>query len=194
MSEYSNILLYSDNYNIIGEKDQVLQFLLKNDESLICKKQNISYSSKNLSEYDYNLINENNIVKHDQIKEKGNIIFDHNLVYIKNKQNNFEYIGLYNTGKIINIIPELYRDLIIKYHNCLAFSKNIDLLEKIEITNKIKPFNKNEIRNTFYNKHQNLYCLVYANHDLFEKILTEDLLKKKDFLFLSSQSILFILY
>ena len=191
MSEFSKILSYSENYNIIGDKEQVLQILLKSDESIITKKQYIAYSSKNLDEYNLDLINKNNILKQNELKDKGNLISDSNLTFIKNKQMGFEYIGLFNIGKIVKIIPNLYKDVVINYEKCVAFSKNIDLLEKNEISKKIKPFLVNINRALPYYINQNRYCYVSFNNDPIEKLLTNDMLNKREYIFLSSPSIIY---
>ena len=183
MSEYSNILSLSDNHNILGNNNETLQFLLRTEDSIITKKQYIAYCSKNLDEYNYDLINKNNILKQNELKDKGKLIMDDNLIYIKNKQMNFEYIGLFNIGKLIKIIPSLYKDLIINYEKCITFTKNIDLLEKDEITKKIKPY----LNQKFF-KAKNRFCYVYSMDLAIDKILASDILNKRDFLFLSTSS------
>lgn len=191
MSELSNILALSSNYTIIGEKDQILQFLLKNDEGIITRQQNIAYSSKNLEEYLYYKIHQNNILKQNELKTKGKLIYDPNLILIKNKQMNFEYIGIYNHGKIIKITPFLYKELVVNYERVLAFSKNIDLIENNDITKRIKPFmSTNPLRPFKYYVNPNRYCLVNSNKDPFEKLIFNDVLNKRDYLFFSCQSIL----
>ncbi len=189
MSELSNLLALSENYTIIGEKDQILQLLLKNDEGIITRQQNIAYSSKNLDEYLYYKINENNVLKQNELKNKGKLIHDPNLVYIKNKQMNFEYIGIYNHGRIIKILPFLYKELVVNYERVLAFSKNVDLVENNEITKRIKPFmSYNPLRPFKYYVNPNRYCLIISNNDPFEKLYFNDVLNKRDYVFLSTQS------
>ena len=190
MSELTNILSFTENYSILGDKDQVLQILLKNDEGIITKKQNIAYSSKNLEEYLYDKINENNILKENEIKDKGKLIKDPNLVYLKNKQMNFEFVALYNQGKLLKISPFLYKDLAVRFDRVLGFSKNIDLLENKDISNRINQFNKKQL----YFENKNIYCLVNSNNDQFEKLCFNDILNKRDYLFITSQSNLFNFY
>lgn len=194
MSEISNILSLTDNYSIIGDKDQVLQILLKNDEGIITKQQYVAYSSKNLDEYLCYKMNENNILKQKEINDKGKLIYDDNLILLKNKQMNYEYVGLYNHGKIIKILPFLYKDLIINYERILGYSKNIDLIENKNISNRINPFLINPNRHlpkVGYFIIQNKYCLVISNNDALEKVYTNDVLNKRDYLFISAQSIKF---
>jgi len=195
MSDISHIISISENYSVIGDKDQILQIMLKNDEGIITKKQNIAYSSKNLEEYLYYKIHENNILKQNELKDKGNIFNDSNLILIKNKQMNFEYIGLFNHGKLLKILPSLYKDLVVNYERVLAFSKNIDLIENKELTNKMKNYGPNNfMRPIKYYMKPNRYCLVNSNNDIFDKLVYNDILNKRDYLFLSSQSKLSNLY
>lgn len=85
---------------------------------------------------------------------------------------------------------EFYKDLIINYEKCLAFSNNIDLIETNEITKKIKPFLKSNRSLTNY-MNQNRYCSIVSRTHVIEKLLSNDMLNKRDYIFLSSPCIIF---
>ena len=93
---------FNENCSIIGEKDQVLQILLKKLDSIVIKKQCLYYmSSTKLEEiYFYNRNNALPVDNQQDLKNIGNILRDNNLIRLKNKNSNFEYVGISNGGNI----------------------------------------------------------------------------------------------
>jgi hypothetical protein len=85
-----------NNYSSIIERDQVLQIILKRNDSVILKKQNIQYmSSETLEESLYSKKKSSN---EEKIIKSGKRINDNNLIKLKNVNNNFEYLGVFQGG------------------------------------------------------------------------------------------------
>jgi hypothetical protein len=98
-----NIELQNNSY-IIGEKDQVLQIILKLNDSIIFKKTSLHYlSTTNLEEMAYYKKSSSN---DEEINKIGKRVTDKILIRLKNLENNFAYLGLSNHG--INKILKLY--------------------------------------------------------------------------------------
>jgi hypothetical protein len=86
----------NNNSSIIGERDQVLQIILKKNDSVILKKQNLQYmSSETLEE---TLFSKKKSSNEEKIIKLGKRINDNNLVKLKNVNNNFEYLGVFQGG------------------------------------------------------------------------------------------------
>lgn len=182
MENISNNLEINENFHIIGEKDQVLQLILKRNDSVICKKPNIYYlSSHDLEEISYSKLQANadtNI---------GTRIKDSRLVKIKNKANTFEYIGIYNGGRIMKIIPFIYKDLFIRFDCLIAHSENIELLEVKEIRTALQKFHKND---GFIFKDHRFYMVhsMKLKHVDIDNFGVSDYHYIRDYLFLSNES------
>ena len=86
-----------NNSTIIGESDQVLQVILKRNDSINFKKKNLHYlSSPYLEEtLHYKKTSPND----EEINRIGCRVKDNNLIRLKNSENNFAYVGLVNSGK-----------------------------------------------------------------------------------------------
>src|SRR5690606_16383290 len=98
----------------------------------------IYYLSPNLEQTEYNkIINIKEKENSDKKDLPGTLIKNSNLVKLKNTKSNFEYIGLYNGGKIMQINPFLYKDLFIRYDSLVAFTDNIELYENRSISRSI---------------------------------------------------------
>lgn len=160
---YRNIEI-NDNSSIIGEKDQVLQVIMKRNDSFVFKKSNLYYISS--SRMEETLYHKKRISNDDELKKIGSVVRDDNLVKIKNVDNNFEYIGLYNGGKIMKICPLLYNDLFIRYDCLLGFSSNLDLLDVKEVRSKVEKFHR-------------IDNLLYRNYKFF--MIHSEKIKEKNF-------------
>jgi hypothetical protein len=85
-----------NNSSIIGEKDQVLQIILKKNDSVIFKKSSLHYlSSTHLEEMAYNKKSSPN---DEAINKIGKRVTDKTLIRLRNLENNFAYVGLCNHG------------------------------------------------------------------------------------------------
>lgn len=96
---YKNIET-NDSYSIIGEKDQVLQILLKKSDAIVFKKQNLYYMSSTDMEETLHK-NKNNLFTSDKLSQYGKRIQESNLIRLKNVKNTFEYVGIYGGGILI---------------------------------------------------------------------------------------------
>ena len=135
----------NNNINISTIDNKILQILLKTNDKIIVNSKYITYaSSSNLTENIYN--DENNFInklqkkikksKSEKLEKITNCLF----LELKNKNDNFEYLGLSKGGKIIKILPILYNNLFINIENILAFNNNIDLLKDEKLNEKISKF------------------------------------------------------
>ena len=100
----TNLEIY-EHSSIIGDKDQVLQVMLKKGDSIVCKKQSLYYmSSTQMEEVIYHkknlLLGSQQRIDDIMKKEGGTHVKDNNLINLKNNKNSFEYLGLFNGGKI----------------------------------------------------------------------------------------------
>ncbi len=87
----------NNNSSIIGEKDQLLQIVLKKCDSIVTKKANVQYlSSENIEE---TLFSKKKSSNQEKISKIGKRVNDNNLIRLKNINNNFEYIGIYQGGR-----------------------------------------------------------------------------------------------
>lgn len=103
---YKNLEI-NDSYSIIGEKDQVLQIILKRSDVIIFKKQNLYYiSSTDMEETLHK--NRNHFFTSEKVKEIGKRIQESNLIRLKNVKNTFEYVGIYGGGKNKNQLNFLF--------------------------------------------------------------------------------------
>src|SRR5690348_3376786 len=95
-----------NNASIIGDKDQILQIVLKKNDSIVLNKQNLYYfSSPDLEE---SLSYKKNSTLEEQLNKIGRRVKNDNLVKIRNIQNNFEYVGIYNGGRCkTNILKKI---------------------------------------------------------------------------------------
>ena len=135
----------NNNINISTIDNKILQILLKTNDKIIVNSKYITYaSSSNLTENIYN--DENNFInkllkktkksKSEKLEKITNSLF----LELKNKNDNFEYLGLSKGGKIIKILPILYNNLFINIENILAFNFNIDLFNDEKLNEKISKF------------------------------------------------------
>ena len=182
MENVLNNLEINNNYTIIGDKDQVLQILLKKNESVICKKNILYYlSSDEMESIEYHKVNTIT-----QEKERPGVLYKNsNLVRLKNIKNAFEYIGLLNGGKVMKVIPLLYKDLFIRYDSLIAFSDSIELYDIKDVTNSVYRFKHND---NFINA-DNKFLLLHSKKSLeLDKFSVADYHYLKDYVFLSSES------
>ena len=134
----------NNNINISIIDNKILQILLKTNDKIIVNSKYITYaSSSNLTENIYN--DENNFLnkfqkKNQKTKEKLEKITNSSFLELKNKNDNFEYLGISKGGKIIKILPILYNNLFINIENILAFNNNIDLFNDENLNEKISKF------------------------------------------------------
>lgn len=182
MENLLNNLDTTSNYSIIGDKDQTLQILLKKNDSVVCKKQNLYYfSSDKLETIEYHRLNSITPIA----EQPGLLYKDNNLIRLKNTKNNFDYIGLLNSGKLMKIVPMLYKDLFIRYDTVVAFSEGLELYDIKDITSKVKRFQYHDL---IYNV-ENKFLLLHSKKNLeMEKYTLTDYHHMKDYLFLSSES------
>ena len=131
-----------NNSTLIGDSEQLLQVVLKKNDGIVLNKKNLVYFSSPMIEE--TLYYKKKSSKDEQLKNIGKRINDNNLIRLKNNQNNFQYVGIHNGGKIMKIYPFLYNDLFIRYDCLLAFSDNIELLDVDSIRNKIEKFHKKD--------------------------------------------------
>jgi hypothetical protein len=194
MENLMSNLEINDNFTITGDKDQVIQFLLKKNESIICKKANFYYSAtSSLEETQYNKIlalKEKNKEKDEKTKNLGIRLTNSSLVRLKNTNNFFEYIGIYNGGKIITINPLLYKQLFIRYDTLLAFTDSIEFYENKQVTRMVYKFQYHE--NLFST--ENRFYQVYSTKvkEGVEKFNLSDYPYLKEFVFLCSESKLIV--
>lgn len=172
----------NNNYSIIGEKDQALQIVLKKNDSIVCKKQNLYYfSSDNIESIEHHRLNSITPIT----ERPGNLHKDNSLVRLKNTKNNFDYVGLLNSGKLMKIIPMLYKDLFIRYDTLVAFSEGVELYDIKDVSSKVKRY---QFFDYIYNT-DNKFLLVHTkkNTDL-DKFTITDYQILKDYIFVSSES------
>jgi hypothetical protein len=181
----------SDNFTITGDKDQVLQILLKKNESIICKKANFYYSATNSIEetqyYKILEVKEKNSKEVGESKSLGVRLGNPALVRLKNVNNFFEYVGIYNGGKIVTINPFLYKELFIRYDSLLAFTDSIEFYENKQVTRMLYKFQYHE---TFFNTENRFYQIHSSKlkHDGVERFTLADYQYLKEFVFLTSES------
>lgn len=174
----------SDVVSIIGKECQTLQIVLKKNEKINVNKKYILYaSSDELDEIQYskvdslinqNLTNSSSLFFSNSKEERLKKVNIDSIVRLKNKKDNYEYVGLTMGGKIMKIIPILYQNLYVKVDNILVFNEGIELLQDKERDERInKVFQQNIFRrgvginmnqpilglgNNFNNKNQ--FCLI----------------------------------
>jgi hypothetical protein len=184
----------NDNYTITGEKDQVVQLLLKKNEGIICKKQNIYYLSSNqMEETQYSKIVSMKEKNKDKDKHDhpcpGIQLQNSNLVRLKNTKNNFEYIGIYNGGKVMTINPFLYKELFIRYDTLLAFTDTLELYEDRKITRMLYRFQYHDNIFSTDNRFYQVYSTKQKGESI-DKFTLSDYHYLKEHVFLCSESIL----
>lgn len=196
MNEISKNLELYDNFTILGgEKDQVLQFILKNNKGIVTKRHHVHYRSSSLEETLFT--KKIDLVHH---KEKTTEldtkhykkIKDDKLIRFKNTKMTFEYIGIANggifwlkKGKIMKIHPILYNNLFIRYDKLLAFSDNIELYENPKISKSISTF----CRKDALLLRDNRFYMIYAEKLKVvsnENISLAEYQYTKDYVFLNS--------
>jgi hypothetical protein len=172
----------NSNYSIIGEKDQALQIVLKKNDSIVCKKQNLYYfSSDSIESIEYHRLNSITPIT----ERPGVLLKDNSLIRLKNTKNNFDYVGLLNNGKLMKVIPMLYKDLFIRYDSLVAFSDGVELYNVKEVTSKVKRF---QFFDYIYNA-DNKFVLVHTKKNSeIDKFTFTDYQILKDYLFVSSES------
>jgi hypothetical protein len=94
-----------NNSAIIGEKDQILQVILKKNDSVVFKKTSLQYlSSSSLEE---TVFSKKSSPNDEAFNKIGKRVTDNNLVRLKNLDNNFAYVGIGSQGKRnINLFKE----------------------------------------------------------------------------------------
>ena len=115
-----------NNIHLIGNSN--LQIVLtKNDNIIVNKKFIVNSSSNHLDEVIYK--NVNSLLYYDNEKnEMEKKVYDLNLVKLKNKNDNYEYIGLKKGNQIMKIITFLHSNFLIRNDCILAFHENILLI------------------------------------------------------------------
>ncbi len=110
-------LEFKENFTILGDSNQALQYVLKKGESIITKSSNVSYESTDIETTPY-------ILPKEKEKSTQKIYFtDSNLVKLQNTKTSFAYTGLsIGNGKIMKILPLLYNGIFVRYDDILAFS------------------------------------------------------------------------
>lgn len=183
MEQLTSSLEFNNSASILGEKDQVLQIVLKRNDSIVVKRMNISYfSTTNLEEIVYHKVNI--ILKEMQANFKNLRVKDMNLVRLKNVNNDFEYIGLHTGGKIMKIQPILYSELCVRYDCVLAFSDSIDLIEDGETNLRIGRYSR--LNNVLFQEPK-FYLVQAPKSDVsFENFALTDICGLKDMLYLSN--------
>ena len=183
-SVYNNLEI-TDSFNIIGDQDQVLQYILKKNDSIIIRRRNLYYLSN--YEMEQTIYHKNFALNEVEYKEGEKKVKDDNLIRLKNLKTNFEYVGVFNGGKIMKIIPILYSQLFIRYDCVLAFTSNIDLVEIDNMDSRIKRFHNNDNFLLKDHKFYKVNCKKLKNVDL-ENFTISDYSYIKDILFLSNSS------
>lgn len=133
---------FSTRISVIGGENQTLSITLKKNEKIFINKQYISFSSSiDLDELIYKSVDSllnaninNSSCSTSQINKKIDNPF---IIRIKNKKENFEYLGLSRGGKIMKIISVLYPKLYIRSDCLLAFSDSIEALDDNEVNQKL---------------------------------------------------------
>ena len=160
----------SNAIKIIGTESQTIHIILKRNEKININKNYILYaSSEDLNEITYknvdSLIRQNTPTSYKEESLKK--IENYNIIRLKNKENNIEYIGLSRGGKIMKITPLLYTNLFVKIENILAFNDGIELLKNKEIDQKMNSLiQRNNFQYGFrdliemYLFNKSDYCLV----------------------------------
>lgn len=212
----SNLLL--DSYSIIGEESQTIHITLNKNEIInINKKYLISASSDELNENLYKNVDFVIIPGTEKAKNKDlNKVDNPEIVNLKNKNANIEYISLSRGGKIMKIMPCFYNDLYIRLDSLLAFNNGIELYmdkkvdeetSKFIRNNLLIPDNINMFRrdnlllNTFNSNNQKKYCLIKTklNNEIeennFDNLANSFLINKtnliNDMVFISGKSNLY---
>ena len=187
-----------NNIHLIGNSN--LQIVLtKNDNIIVNKKFIVNSSSNHLDEVIYK--NVNSLLYYDNEKnEMEKKVYDLNLVKLKNKNDNYEYIGLKKGNQIMKIIPFLHSNFLIRNDCILAFHENILLItppkeillnlsyEKLLFMLKKIQFISYQNGNLFSEQKDFYYLKKKENKKLNENNLKNDLSLMKEFIYLSSSS------
>jgi hypothetical protein len=180
----------NENFTIQGDNDQSIQFLLKKNESIVCKKSVFHYSSsQNLEETQYYKILEVKESQKDKTTNNNNnlgiLLKNPNLIRLKNSNNFFEYVGLYNSGKIVTINPFLYNELFIRYDTLIGFTDSIELYENKQITRMLYKFQYHE---NLFNTENRFYMIHSGKSKQISEFKLSDYNLLKEYVFLSSES------
>ena len=123
---------------IIGSESQTIHIILKKNEKININKNYILYaSSEDLEELTYKNVSSLIRTSESSNKEQLKKVENENIVRLKNKESNIEYIGLSRGGKILKITPFLYSNLFIKIGSILAFNEGVEILKDKDIDNKM---------------------------------------------------------
>lgn len=138
-----------ESYSIIGQESQTLHIILRKNEKInINKYYLISASSDELNENIYKNIDFISIPNTLKASDKNLKKVDSpEIVNLKNKNENIEYISLGKGGKIMTIIPSFYNNLYIRLDSLLAFNNGIELYTDNELDKELNKI----LRNNFFN-------------------------------------------
>ena len=141
--------LFLDSYSIIGEESQTIHITLNKNEIInINKKYLISASSEELNENIYKNVDFIIIPGSEKSKNKDLTKVDNpEIVNLKNKNANIEYISLSRGGKIMKIMPCFYNDLYIRLDSLLAFNNGIELYMDKKVDEETNKFIRNNLLN-----------------------------------------------
>jgi hypothetical protein len=172
-------------YNIIGDKDQILQLLLKPKKSIIVKKSYLHYLSANINQ---GYLKEKLDLFPELIQkneEKNRIkaiktstekpIDDKSLVKLTNTKLYFEYVGISNGGRILTFSPFLYNHLYIRFDKVLAYTENIDLVENTRVTKELNQF---LAKDNILFKNNKYYLVNIINNELITSLFKNISLQK----------------
>ena len=133
--------IYLDSYSIIGEESQTIQIILnKNEKININKKYLISASSEDITENLYKNVDFITLPGSERVNKDLQKVDNPQIVNLKNKNANIEYVSLSRGGKIMKIMPSFYNDLYIRLDSLLAFNNGIELYTDRKIDEDTKFF------------------------------------------------------
>ena len=132
-----------DTIKLIGTESQTIHLILKKNEKININKNYVLYvSSENLDEIIYKNVDSLLMSSSKTNKAQLKKVENENIVRLKNKENNIEYVGLSRGGKILKITPILHSNLFVKIESILAFNDGIELLKDKDIDSKMRKLNR----------------------------------------------------
>jgi hypothetical protein len=168
--------IYLDSYSIIGEESQTIQIILnKNEKININKKYLISASSEDITENLYKNVDFITLPGSERVNKDLQKVDNPQIVNLKNKNANIEYVSLSRGGKIMKIMPSFYNDLYIRLDSLLAFNNGIELYTDRKIDEDTKFFRYKYLIPNYIHKlsRTNLLLNNYDNQRQFCLIKTK---------------------
>ena len=168
--------IYLDSYSIIGEESQTIQIILnKNEKININKKYLISASSEDITENLYKNVDFITLPGAERVNKDLQKVDNPQIVNLKNKNANIEYVSLSRGGKIMKIMPSFYNDLYIRLDSLLAFNNGIELYTDRKIDEDTKFFRYKYLIPNYIHKlsRTNLLLNNYDNQRQFCLIKTK---------------------